>query len=67
MTSCGRSSTRGDWARAFWDGSDEDELVVKDETGATIRCFPFDQPDAQGECVKSGRSAQRVALFAKAY
>ena len=57
----------GDWARAWWDGSDDDELAVKDETGATIRCFPFDQPDSQGECVKSGRIADRVALFAKAY
>lgn len=57
----------GDWARAWWAGSDDDELAVKDETGATIRCFPFDQPDARGECVKSGRSAEQVALFAKAY
>ncbi len=57
----------GDWARAFWDGSDDDELAVKDETGATIRCFPFEQPDAQGECVYSGRTAEKVALFAKAY
>ena len=57
----------GDWARAWWNGSDDDELAVKDETGATIRCFPFDQPDGQGECVKSGRSAEKVALIAKAY
>ena len=57
----------GDWARAFWAGSDAEELAVKDETGATIRCFPFDQPDAPGECVMSGRTADKVALFAKAY
>ena len=57
----------GDWARAFWDGSDAEELAVKDETGATIRCFPFDQPEGQGKCVLSGRAAERVALFAKAY
>jgi len=57
----------GDWARAFWAGSDAEELAVKDETGATIRCFPFEQPDAPGECVMSGRVADKVALFAKAY
>ena len=57
----------GDWARVFWDGGDDDEEAVKDETGATIRCFPFDQPDARGKCVVSGRATQRVALFAKAY
>ncbi len=57
----------GNWARAWWKGSDEDELAVKDETGATIRCFPFDQPGGTGICVKTGQIAQKVALFAKAY
>ncbi len=57
----------GDWARVFWDGGDDDEEAVKDETGATIRCFPFDQPVDTGECVLSGRTTERVALFAKAY
>lgn len=57
----------GYWARAYWAGSDAEELSVKDETGATIRCFPFEQPDAPGECVMSGKIADRVALFAKAY
>ena len=57
----------GDWARVFWDGADDDELAVKDETGATIRCFPFVQPSEPGQCVISGRTTERVALFAKAY
>ena len=57
----------GEWARVYWDGTDDEELAVKDETGATIRCFPFEQPDAPGECVVSGRPAAKVALFAKAY
>ncbi len=57
----------GDWARVFWDGDDDDEVSVKDETGATIRCFPFNQPSGQGKCVVSGRTTERVALFAKAY
>ena len=57
----------GDWARAWWHGADADELAVKDDTGATIRCFPFEQPDDGGPCVKTGQTAQRVALFAKAY
>ncbi len=57
----------GNWARAWWDGTDEDEQAVKDETGATIRCFPFDQPGGTGACVKTGQPAQKVALFARAY
>ena len=57
----------GEWARAGWAGDDDDELRVKDETGATIRCFPFEQPSEAGECVLTGGKAERVALFAKAY
>lgn len=57
----------GGWARAAWAGSDDDERRVKDETGATIRCFPFEQPDAVNPCIITGNTAQRVALFAKAY
>ncbi|MCY4146365.1 MAG: His/Gly/Thr/Pro-type tRNA ligase C-terminal domain-containing protein, partial [Chloroflexi bacterium] len=57
----------GEWARAAWAGSDIDEQRVKDETGATIRCFPFDQPERVGKCIATGESADKVALFAKAY
>ena len=57
----------GRWARVWWRGSDEDEVAVKDETGATIRCFPFEQPNDQGKCVMTGETAEKIALFAKAY
>ncbi len=57
----------GRWARVWWRGSDGDEMRVKDETGATIRCFPFEQPNDQGKCVITGETAERIALFAKAY
>lgn len=57
----------GRWARAWWRGSDEDELAVKDETGATIRCYPFEQANDRGECIITGKTAEKVVLFAKAY
>ena len=57
----------GNWARARWAGSDDDERKVQEETGATIRCFPFDQPEGDGKCVMTGNTAEKVALFAKAY
>jgi len=57
----------GGWARGWWAGSDDDERRVKDETGATIRCFPFDQPSGSGVCLMNGRPASQVALFAHAY
>lgn len=57
----------GDWARGWWAGSNEDEVRVKEETGATIRCFPFDQPEGPGICLFTGEQAREVALFARAY
>ena len=58
---------QGGWARAAWAGSTEDEIRVREETGATIRCFPFEQPENPGICVLTGKPAAEVALFAKAY
>ncbi len=46
--------------------SDEDELRVKEETSATIRCFPFDQP-APGKCFFTGEEGAPTAIFAKSY
>ncbi len=57
----------GGWARGWWAASDDDERRVKDETGATIRCFPFDQPGGTGRCWLTGQAADQVALFARAY
>ncbi|RMF42851.1 MAG: proline--tRNA ligase [Anaerolineae bacterium] len=57
----------GGWARGWWAGTTEEEVRIKEETGATIRCIPFDQPEGSGTCFYTGRPAQEVALFAKAY
>jgi prolyl-tRNA synthetase len=57
----------GKWARGGWAGSDEQEKKVKEETGATLRCFPFEQPQGPHVCFMNGSEAQEVAVFAKAY
>jgi prolyl-tRNA synthetase len=57
----------GGWGQGWWAGSDDDERRIKDETGATIRCFPFDQPPGSGQCLLTGDSASEVALFARSY
>ncbi|MFS7914419.1 putative proline--tRNA ligase [Helianthus anomalus] len=59
--------SQGKWARGPWVGSDEDELKVKEETGATIRCYPFDQPQGPKKCLMTGSPADEVAIFAKSY
>ena len=57
----------GKWARGGWAGGDAEERRVKDETGATLRCFPFEQPDGPHTCLMLGQNAEEVAIFAKAY
>ncbi|XP_028801407.1 proline--tRNA ligase, chloroplastic/mitochondrial [Neltuma alba] len=59
--------SEGKWARGPWSASDEDEIKVKEETGATIRCFPFEQPDGDKKCLMTGKPAEEVAIFAKSY
>lgn len=48
-------------------GSDADELKIKEETGATLRCIPFDQTQAEASCFFTGDKAAEVAIFAKAH
>jgi prolyl-tRNA synthetase len=59
--------TTGGWARGWWAGSDGDETRIKEDTGATIRCFPFEQPPGPGTCFLTEKPASEVAIFAKAY
>jgi len=52
---------------AHWDGSTETELKIKEETKATIRCIPLNNPEEAGTCVYSGKPSTQRVLFAKAY
>jgi prolyl-tRNA synthetase len=52
---------------AHWSGEKDVEAQIKKETGATIRCIPFDQPAENGKCVKSGKPSAKRVLFAKSY
>jgi prolyl-tRNA synthetase len=55
------------FANAAWCGSAECEARVKQDTTATIRCIPFDQPEEAGLCVVCGAAAKETAVFARAY
>ena len=54
---------------AHWDGTMETELKIKEDTQATIRCIPNDDPRCQeeGKCVLTGKYSKRRVLFAQAY
>jgi prolyl-tRNA synthetase len=55
------------FARAYWAGSTADEQRLQDETRATIRVIPFEQPDKPGRCVYTGQEATQRVVFARAY
>jgi len=59
--------TKGGFIKAYWNGSAEVEEKIKEETKATIRCIPFDQPDTTGKCIYSGEESSQLVIFAKAY
>ncbi|CAI5501743.1 unnamed protein product [Closterium sp. Naga37s-1] len=55
------------WARGPWAGSNEDEQRVKEETGATLRCFPFEPKLFDATCFFTGKPATERAIFSRAY
>ena len=55
------------FARAWWCGDPACEAAIKEETKATIRCLPQDQPGGKGRCIYCGKEAHEVALFGRAY
>jgi prolyl-tRNA synthetase len=55
------------FVRAYWAGSRKDEEKIQDETGATIRVIPLDQSVTRGNCVYTGKDAEKIAIFARAY
>jgi len=50
-----------------WAGNAEDEAKIKEETKATLRCLPLEQPQSVGPCFFTGRPAGKIAYFARAY
>ena len=58
---------KGGFISAHWDGTDETEEKIKQETKATIRCIPLDSKLEDGVCIYSGKPSKQRVLFAKAY
>jgi prolyl-tRNA synthetase len=59
--------SEGGFFLAHWDGTDETEKLIKDDTKATIRCIPFDREEETGECMVTGKPSAGRVIFAKAY
>jgi prolyl-tRNA synthetase len=55
------------FAYAYWCGGADCEARIKEETRATMRCIPLDQPASSGKCIFCGEQATSEAVFARAY
>lgn len=58
---------KGGFISAHWDGTEEEEAQIKEETKATIRCIPLDAVEEEGISLISGKKSTKRVLFAKAY
>ncbi|NSW53855.1 MAG: proline--tRNA ligase [Anaerolineae bacterium] len=56
------------WAYAWWCEDTACETEIKEQTKATTRCIPLDQPDGEtGTCIHCGKPARRKVYIARAY
>ena len=55
------------FVRAWWAGTRADEDRIQEETKATIRNIPLEQPGGTGTCFYTGQTAEKMVIFARAY
>ncbi|MBP7103212.1 MAG: proline--tRNA ligase [Bacteroidales bacterium] len=58
---------KGGFISAHWDGTPETEEAIKEQTKATIRCIPLNNPQEEGKCIYSGKPSKERVIFARAY
>ncbi len=57
----------GGFFLCHWDGTEETEAKIKEDTQATIRCVPFMFEQTEGIDMVSGKPAKHRVLIARAY
>ena len=57
----------GGFFLCHWDGTEETEAKIKEDTQATIRCVPFMFEQTEGTDMVSGKPAKARVLIARAY
>ena len=58
---------KGGFISAHWDGTEEEEEIIKNETKATIRCIPLNNELENGFSLVSGKASKQRVIFAKSY
>ena len=57
----------GGFFRCHWDGTEETEAKIKEDTQATIRCIPFGYEQTEGIDMVSGKPAKHRVIIARSY
>ncbi|MGY3723961.1 prolyl-tRNA synthetase [Granulicatella balaenopterae] len=55
------------WVLAGWDGTEESEAKIKEETGFTTRNIPFVPAVEKTTCIVTGKPAKHTVWLARAY
>jgi prolyl-tRNA synthetase len=55
------------WAFSWWCGDNECEAKIKEDTRATIRCVPLEQPGDSENCIYCGKPAKEKVYFSRGY
>lgn len=58
---------KGGFILAHWDGTEETEVKIKEETKATIRCIPVEGDTTPGKCMVTGKPSKQRVIFARNY
>ena len=61
------AETKPGFIKAMWCGDRECEDKLKEETGVTSRCIPFNQEHITDTCVVCGKKADKMLYWGKAY
>ena len=57
----------GGFFLCHWDGTEETEARIKEDTQATIRCVPFEFEQTEGVDMVSGKPAKQRVIIARSY
>ena len=60
-------NTKPGFVKAMWCGCQECEDKIKEVTGATSRCMPFEQETLSDKCVCCGKPAKKMVYWGRAY
>ena len=60
-------SNKPGFVKAMWCGDLECEEKIKEETGATSRCIPFEQEEISDTCICCNKESKHMVYWGKAY